>query len=121
MAEVEVVHSEGDEVDKGERDVDDEGVEEDEADEYDEEEEEERRGDKLLWGRRNLADLCCSGCDWPFSWALLLSITVFVTGCRCSGKGVLLLPELWRNTPTSWFDVGLEENTVLGSASAVFE
>lgn len=33
VAEVEVVHSEGDEVDKGERDVDDEGVEEDEADE----------------------------------------------------------------------------------------
>ena len=63
MAEVEVVHSEGDEVDKGERDVDDEGVEEDEADEKEEEEEEEEesRGDKLLWGRRNLADLCCTG------------------------------------------------------------
>ena len=34
---------------------------------------------------------------------------------------MLLLPELWRKTPTSWFDVGLEENTVLGSARAVFE
>ena len=69
MAEVEVVHSEGDEVDRGEREMDEEGVDEEEADEEEEEEEEEeeddddRRGDKLLWGNRNLADLCWTVCD----------------------------------------------------------
>ena len=68
MAEVEVVHSEGDEVDRGEREMDEEGVDEEEADEDEEEEEEEeeeedRRGDKLLWGNRNLADLCWTVCD----------------------------------------------------------
>ena len=69
MAEVEVVHSEGDEVDRGEREMDEEGVDEEEADEEEEEEDEEeeeeedRRGDKLLWGNRNLADLCWTVCD----------------------------------------------------------
>ena len=67
MAEVEVVHSEGDEVDRGEREMDEEGVDEEEADEEEEEEEEDeeddRRGDKLLWGNRNLADLCWTVCD----------------------------------------------------------
>ena len=67
MAEVELVHSEGDEVDRGEREMDEEGVDEEEADEEEEEEEEEeeddRRGDKLLWGNRNLADLCWTVCD----------------------------------------------------------
>ena len=62
MAEVEVVHSEGDEVDRGEREMDEEGVDEEEADE-EEEEEDDRRGDKLLWGNRNLADLCWTVCD----------------------------------------------------------
>ena len=63
MAEVEVVHSEGDEVDRGEREMDEEGVDEEEADEEEEEEEDDRRGDKLLWGNRNLADLCWTVCD----------------------------------------------------------
>ena len=68
MAEVEVVHSEGDEVDRGEREMDEEGVDEEEADDDDDDEEEEeeeddRRGDKLLWGNRNLADLCWTVCD----------------------------------------------------------
>ena len=39
-----------------------------------------------------------------------------------AGAGApLLLPELCRNTPTSWAEMGLLENTVLGSTSAVLD
>ena len=59
---------------------------------------------------------------WPLcSWELLLRMTVLVMGCSWTGWLEVLFPELWRNTPTSWFDTGLEENTVLGRASAVLE
>ena len=39
-----------------------------------------------------------------------------------AGAGApLLLPELCRNTPTSWAEIGLLENTVLGSTRAVLD
>ena len=34
---------------------------------------------------------------------------------------MLLFPELWRNTPTSWLETGLEENTVSGRTRAVLD
>lgn len=39
-------------------------------------------------------------------------------GLSCT---MLLFPELWRNTPTSWLDTGLEEKTVLGRTRAVLD
>jgi hypothetical protein len=46
-------------------------------------------------------------------------MTVLPRGCSC--RGTAPPPELCRNTPTSWWETGLEENTVLGSARAVLE
>lgn len=76
----------------------------------------ERSGDRLECGSTNRAVLWLARDDTPLC-ALVLRRTVL--GACCSSEA--LLPELWRKTPTSWLETGLEENTVLGRARAVLD
>lgn len=77
---------------------------------------EERRGERLECGSTNRAVLWLARVGTPLG-EVVLRRTVLGVGC----KGEALFPELWRKTPTSWLETGLEENTVLGRARAVLD